>query len=117
MPRAKGGFKTRRRRKKVLDMAKGFYGGRSNLFTVATQAVDQALLHAYAHRKDKKREFRALWITRINAAARAAGMTYNQLVSGLKKANVGLDRKSIADMAYNDPQAFSALAEVAKAKI
>ena len=117
MPRVKGGFKTRRRRKKVLDKAKGFYGGRSKLFTVATQAVDQALLHAYKDRKTKKREFRALWIARINAAARAVGMSYSQLASGLKKANIGLDRKSIADMAYNDPQAFAALADAAKAKL
>ena len=117
MPRAKGGFKTRRRRKKVLERAKGFFGGRSKLFTVATQAVDQALLHAYNDRKTKKREFRALWIARINAAARAVGITYSQLISGLKKADIGLDRKSIADMAYHDPQAFAALAEAAKAKL
>lgn len=117
MPRAKGGFKTRRRRKKVLERAKGFFGGRSNLFTVATQAVDQALLHSYNDRKIKKRTFRALWIARINAAARAVGITYSQLISGLKKAEIGLDRKSIADMAYNDPQAFAALAETAKAKL
>ena len=115
MPRAKGGFKTRRRRKKVLDRAKGFYGGRSKLFRIATEAVDKALLHAYKDRKNKKREFRALWIARINAAARAVGLSYNQLINGLKKASVGLDRKSIADIAYNDPKAFNALAETAKA--
>lgn len=114
MPRAKGGFKTRRRRKKLLERAKGFYGGRSNLFTVATEAVDRALLHSYKDRKVKKREFRALWIARINAAARSVGTTYNQLISGLKKANIGLDRKSIADIAYNDPKTFEALAEKAK---
>lgn len=117
MPRAKGGFKTRRRRKKVLDRAKGFFGGRSKLFRIATEAVDRALLHSYNDRKLKKREFRALWIARINAAARATGMTYNQLINGLKKANVALDRKSIADIAYNDPKAFEALAETAKAKL
>ncbi|MFC1549496.1 50S ribosomal protein L20 [Nitrospirota bacterium] len=117
MPRAKGGFKTRRRRKKVLERAKGFYGGRSKLFRVATEAVDKALLHSYKDRKIKKREFRALWIARINAAARAVGISYNQFINGLKKANVGLDRKSIADIAYNDPKAFSALAETAKANL
>ena len=117
MPRAKGGFKTRRRRNKVLDRAKGFYGGRKNLFRVATQAVDTALLHAYKDRKSKKREFRSLWIARISAAARALGISYNQFINGLKKANVGLDRKSIADIAYNDPKAFSSLAETAKAKL
>jgi len=117
MPRAKGGFKTRRRRKKVLDRAKGFFGGRSKLFRVATEAVDKALLHAYKDRKIKKREFRALWIARINAASRAFGLSYNQLINGLKKSNIGLDRKSIADIAYNDPKAFEALAETAKANI
>ena len=117
MPRAKGGFKTRRRRKKVLERAKGFYGGRSKLFRIATEAVDKALLHAYKDRKIKKREFRALWIARINAASRALGLSYNQLINGLKKANIGLDRKSIADIAYNDPKAFEALTEAAKANI
>ena len=117
MPRAKGGFKTRRRRKKVLERAKGFYGGRSKLFRIATEAVDKALLHAYKDRKVKKREFRALWIARINAASRAFGLSYNQLINGLKKANIGLDRKSIADIAYNDPKAFVALAETAKAQL
>ncbi len=114
MPRAKGGFKTRRRRKKILGKAKGFFGARSKLFTVATEAVDKALLHAYKDRKNKKREFRALWIARINAASRALGMTYSQLISGLKKANIGLDRRSMADMAYHDPKAFVALTEAAK---
>jgi len=117
MPRAKGGFKTRRRRNKILDRAKGFYGGRSKLFRIATEAVDTALLHAYKDRKTKKREFRALWIARINAASRAFGLSYNQLINGLKKANIGLDRKSIADIAYNDQKAFAALADTAKAKL
>lgn len=114
MPRAKGGYKTRRRRKKVLERAKGFFGARSRLFTVATEAVDHALLHAYKDRKIKKRNFRALWIVRINAAARAAGLTYGQMINGMKKANIGLNRKSIADMAYNDPESFNALAEKVK---
>lgn len=114
MPRAKGGYKTRRRRKKVLERAKGFFGARSRLFTVATEAVDHALLHAYKDRKIKKRNFRALWIVRINAAARAAGLTYGQMINGMKKANIGLNRKSIADMAYSDPASFNALAEKVK---
>jgi large subunit ribosomal protein L20 len=114
MPRAKGGYKTRRRRNKVLKQAKGYYGGRSRLYRTATEAVDHALRHAYKDRKAKKREFRSLWIVRINAAARALGLTYGRLMAGLKKAGVGLDRKALADIAYNDPAAFKAIAETAK---
>lgn len=117
MPRAKGGYKTRRRRKKVLERAKGFYGGRSRLFRTATEAVDKAMRYAYRDRKAKKREFRALWIVRINAACREAGLTYSQFMDGLRKSQVSLNRKSLADMAYNDPQAFKALAETARAKL
>jgi large subunit ribosomal protein L20 len=117
MPRAKGGFKTRRRRKRVLQKAKGYYGARSRLYKVATVAVDKALRHAYIDRKLKKREFRALWITRINAAARTLGLTYSQFIKGLKDSNVDLNRKAIADMAYHDPKAFAALAETVKAKL
>ncbi len=114
MPRAKGGFKTKRRRNKVLSQAKGYYGGRSRLFKNATEAVDKALLHAYKDRKAKKREFRALWTVRINAAARDLGIPYSQFMAGLKKAGVGLNRKSLADIAYNDPSAFKALADTAR---
>jgi large subunit ribosomal protein L20 len=114
MPRAKGGFKTRRRRKKILEMAKGYYGAKSRLFRIATEAVDKALQYAYRDRKNKKREFRSLWIIRINAALRALGMTYSQFMSGMKKANIVLNRKVLADMAYNDPAAFSQLAEKVK---
>ena len=117
MPRAKGGFKTRRRRKKLLEKAKGYFGARSRLFTVATEAVDKALRKSYKDRKLKKRNFRNLWIIRINAAARNSGLTYSQFANGLKKANIGMDRKSIADMAYNDPKAFDALAEKVKEAI
>jgi large subunit ribosomal protein L20 len=117
MPRAKGGFKTKRRRNKVLSQAKGYYGGRSRLFKTATEAVDKAQLHAYRDRKAKKREFRSLWIVRINAAARAEGLTYGRLMAGLRKAQVGLDRKSLADMAYNDPAAFKALADTAREQL
>lgn len=114
MPRAKGGFKTRRRRKKILEMAKGYYGAKSRLYRIATEAVDKAMQYAYRDRKNKKREFRALWIIRINAALRAMGMTYSQFMTGLKKSNIALNRKALADMAYNDPAAFSQLAEKVK---
>lgn len=114
MPRAKGGFKTRRRRKKLLEKAKGYYGAKSRLFRVATEAVDKAMQYAYRDRKAKKREFRSLWIIRINAAVRALGLSYSQFMSGMKKANITLDRKALADMAYNDPAAFSQLVEKVK---
>ena len=114
MPRAKGGFKTRRRRKKVLERAKGYYAAKSRLYRVATEAVDKALLYAYRDRRVKKREFRSLWIIRINAAARALGLTYSQFMSRLKQANIALNRKALADMAYNDPSAFSQLVEKIK---
>ncbi len=114
MPRAKGGFKTRRRRKKILEKAKGYYGSKSRLYRVATEAVDKALQYAYKDRKVKKREFRSLWITRINAAARALGLSYSQFMLKLKKANIALNRKVLADMAYNDPSAFSQLVEKVK---
>ncbi len=117
MPRAKGGFKTRRRRKKILERAKGFNGGRGRLFRAATETVDKALQYAYRDRKAKKREFRALWITRISAAVRAAGLNYSQFMCGLKKANIVLDRKSLADLAYSDPKAFSQIAETAKSQL
>jgi large subunit ribosomal protein L20 len=114
MPRAKGGFKTRRRRKKVLKMARGYYGARSRLYRIATEAVDRALLYAYRDRRTKKREFRSLWITRINAAVRAVGMTYSQFMNRLKKANIKLDRKALAYMAYHDPNSFNQLVEMVK---
>jgi large subunit ribosomal protein L20 len=114
MPRAKGGFKTRRRRKKILEMTKGYYGSKSRLYRIATEAVDKALQYAYRDRKNKKREFRSLWIIRINSALRAIGMTYSQFASGMKKAGIALNRKALADMAYNDPAAFNQLAEKIK---
>jgi len=114
MPRAKGGFKTRRKRKKVLAKAKGYYGAKSRLYRIASQAVDRSLLYAYRDRKVKKREFRALWIIRINAALRALGLTYSQFMSRLKKANIALNRKALADMAYHDPSAFTQLVEKVK---
>lgn len=114
MPRARGGFKTRRRRKKLLKMAKGYYSARSRLFRVATEAVDRALLHAYRDRRRKKREFRSLWIVRINAAVRALGMTYSQFMSKLKNIDIKLNRKALADIAYHDPKAFTNLLETVK---
>ena len=114
MPRAKGGFKTRRRRKKILEMTKGYYGSKSRLYRIATEAVDKALQYAYRDRKNKKREFRSLWIIRINSALRALGMTYSQFASRLNKAGIALNRKALADMAYNDPVAFSQLVEKVK---
>ena len=114
MPRARGGFKTRRRRKKILKMAKGYYSARSRLYRVAVQAVDRALTHAYRDRRRKKREFRSLWIIRINAAVRALGMSYSQFINRLKNMNIQLNRKALADLAYNDPKAFDNLVEMVK---
>ncbi|UCG79366.1 MAG: 50S ribosomal protein L20 [Nitrospirota bacterium] len=117
MPRARGGFKTRRRKKKLLKKARGYYGARSRLYNVANEAVEHALQYAYRDRRVKKREFRSLWIVRINAAARQLGMTYSQLMSGIKKAGIGLDRKALADIAYNDPDTFGKIVETAKKEI
>ena len=116
MPRAKGGPKTRRRRKKVLKQAKGYVGGRRRLFETAKETVLRAGAFAYRDRRQKKRRFRSLWIIRINAAARALGLSYSSLMSGLKKAGVTLDRKILAELAMDDPPAFAKLAEAAKAQ-
>ncbi|MBI5657870.1 MAG: 50S ribosomal protein L20 [Geobacter sp.] len=115
MPRAKRGFKARQRRNKVLKLAKGYRGARSKLFRSATEAVDRALNYAFRDRRVKKRDFRALWITRINAAARTNGLSYSRLIHGLKLANVGIDRKVLADLAVTDPRGFTEIANVAKA--
>ncbi|ABB31648.1 ribosomal protein L20 [Geobacter metallireducens RCH3] len=117
MPRVKRGFKARRRRNKVLKLAKGYRGARSKLFRSATEAVDRALNYAFRDRKVKKRDFRALWITRINAASRLNGLSYSKLIHGLKKASVEIDRKVLADLAVSDPQGFSEIASVAKTQI
>ena len=114
MPRVKGGPKTRRRRKKVLKMAKGYVGGRSRLYRTAVDAVHRALAAAYRDRRTRKRDFRRLWISRINASARLHGISYSRLMEALKKAHVELDRKVLADLAVNDPSAFSKIAEMAK---
>jgi large subunit ribosomal protein L20 len=117
MPRAKRGFKARRRRNKVLKLAKGYRGARSKLFRSATEAVDRALNYAFRDRKVKKRDFRALWIARINAAARDNGLSYSRLVHGLKKAEIGLDRKIMAQLAATDPSSFTVLVDRAKAQL
>jgi len=117
MPRVKGGAKTRRRRKKVLKMAKGYYGAKSRLYRVATEAVDRALRYAYRDRRVRKREFRSLWIVRINAAVRALGMTYSQFMNGLLRAKINLNRKVLADIAVRDPKAFGELAKIAREKV
>ena len=114
MPRAKRGFKARRRRNKVLKLAKGYYGGRSRLFRTATEAVDRALKYAYRDRRAKKRSFRALWIARINAAARLNEISYSRLMNGLKIAGIELDRKVLAEMAITDPAAFTRIVESAR---
>jgi large subunit ribosomal protein L20 len=117
MPRVTNNVPSRRRRKKVLKLAKGYRGARSKLFRSATEAVDRALNYAYRDRKVKKREFRKLWISRINAAARINDLSYNKLIMGLKRANVLLDRKILADLAVNDPQVFSRIVALAKENI
>jgi large subunit ribosomal protein L20 len=115
MPRVKRGFKARHRRNKVLKLAKGYRGARSKLFRSATEAVDRALNYAFRDRRVKKRDFRALWITRINAAARINGLSYSKLIHGLKLAKVEIDRKVMADLAVSDPNGFAAIAAAAKA--
>jgi large subunit ribosomal protein L20 len=116
MPRVKRGVTTHARHKKVLAEAKGYQGRRKSVYRVANQAVIRAGQYAYRDRRQRKRQFRALWITRINAAARACGLSYSRLMDGLKKAGVVLDRKVLADLAVFDSQAFAALAERAKAQ-
>ena len=114
MPRVKSGVNTRRRHKKVLAQAKGHRAGRHSLFKQAKQSVMHALQYAYEHRRDRKGDFRRLWIERINAAARLNGMSYSKLMDGLKRAQVEIDRKALADLAVRDAAAFTALAETAK---
>jgi len=117
MPRARGGFKTRRRRNKVLKLAKGFWGGRRKLFRSAQEAVDHALRYSYRDRRVRKRDFRRLWIIRINAAARQNGLSYHLFISGLKKAQILLDRKVLADLAVKDATAFNRLVDIARSQL
>ena len=114
MPRVKRGPKRAQKRKRILKFAKGYFGTRSNAYRIAKQAVDRALAFAYRDRRQKKRQFRRLWITRINAAAREHGLSYSRFMNGLKRAGSALDRKSLADLAVRDRQAFAQLATVAR---
>ena len=115
--RVRRGFKARRRRKKVLKLAKGFRGGRSKLFRTATDAVDKALMYAYRDRKARKRDFRKLWITRINAAARMNNLSYSKFMHGLKLANIALDPKVLAELAISDPSGFAQIARLASEQL
>ena len=117
MPRVKRGVTARARHKKVLDQAKGFRGRRKNVYRIAKEAVMKAGQYAYRDRRNKKREFRALWITRINAGARDAGLTYSQFMAGLKKAAIDIDRKVLADLAVQDKAAFAKIAGQVKASL
>ncbi|HEX5373175.1 MAG: 50S ribosomal protein L20 [Aquabacterium sp.] len=117
MPRVKRGVTARARHKKVLALAKGFRGRRKNVFRIAKQAVMKAGQYAYRDRRAKKREFRRLWIARINAGSRALGLTYSKFIAGIKKASIEIDRKVLADMAVNDPAAFASIVEKAKAQL
>ena len=114
MPRVKGGAKTRRRHKKRIKLAKGQYGAKSRLFRSATESVDKGQAYAYTGRRLRKRDFRSLWVARINAAVRAHGLTYSRFINALKKAHVTLDRKVLSEMAIHDPAGFEKLAAMAK---
>ena len=117
MPRVKRGVTARARHKKVIQQAKGYRGRRKNVFRVANQAVNRAAQYAYRDRRNRKREFRALWIVRINAAARECGLSYSRLMNGLSRADIDLDRKILADIAVRDKAAFAQLADQAKAAL
>ncbi|NLL82368.1 MAG: 50S ribosomal protein L20 [Tissierellia bacterium] len=114
MARVKGGVNAKKRHKKVLKQAKGYFGAKSKLFRPANQAVMKSLNYAYIGRKLRKRDFRKLWITRINAAARANGISYSKFINGLKKSNIEVNRKMLSEMAIHDPEGFSKLVEIAK---
>ena len=117
MPRVKRSVAARKKRRKVLDQAKGYFGIKKSSYTYAKEQVEHSLTYAYRDRKNRKRTFRRLWIIRINAASRENGLSYNQFVAGCRKANIELDRKSLADIAVSDPAAFSAIAASAKAAL
>jgi large subunit ribosomal protein L20 len=117
MPRVKRSVHARKKRRKVLEQAKGYWGLKSTNYSYAKEQVEHSLVYAYRDRKNKKRTFRSLWIIRINAAARQHGLSYNQLIHGLGQAGIELDRKSLADLAVSDPAAFAAVAEQAKAAL
>ncbi len=117
MPRVKGGLTTRRWKKKIFRRAKGYRMGKSKLYRHVAEQVDKSLNYAYRDRRVKKRDFRKLWITRINAQARICGLSYNKFINGLKSANIEIDRKILADLAVNDAQAFSQLANIVKQQL
>ncbi|MGH7262097.1 MAG: 50S ribosomal protein L20 [Nitrospiraceae bacterium] len=114
MPRVKGGYKTRRRRKKRIKLAKGQYGAKGRLFRSATESVDKGQTYAFVGRRRRKRDFRSLWVARISAAVRQHGLTYSRFINALKKAHVMLDRKVLSEMAIHDPAGFDKLATMAK---
>jgi len=114
MPRSVNAVASRRRRKKILKLARGYYGSRSKVYTIAKNTIEKGLQYAYRDRKTKKREFRALWIQRINAGARQHGISYSQLMGKLSKSNIGLNRKVLADLAMNQPEAFKAIVDAVK---
>ena len=117
MPRVKSKVAAHRRRKKIMKLAKGYRGGRSKLFCTAREAVDRARRYSYIHRKQKKRDFRALWIQRINAGVRVFGLSYSRFIDGLKKEGIQINRKILADMAVNDPQGFESLVNTARKRL
>ena len=117
MPRVKPGVQTRKRHKKILKLAKGYYGAKSKIFRKANEQILKSLSYAYRDRKNRKRDFRKLWIARINAEARNNGLSYSKMINGLKVAGVDINRKMLADLAVNDNAAFSQLAELAKSKL
>lgn len=117
MPRAKNSVASRRRRKKVLKQAKGYFGARGRLFRTAREAVNRAQAYAYRDRRNRKRDFRRLWIARINAAARLHGLSYSQLMNGLSRADIAVNRKILADLAVRDPGAFASVVEEAKSHL
>lgn len=117
MPRTKHSVASKKRKKKVLKQVRGFWGGRSRLFRTAQEALNQSQAYAYRDRRNRKRDFRRLWIARINAAARLNGLSYSQLIHGLTQADIEVNRKILADLAVRDPDAFTALAEQAKAQL
>lgn len=117
MPRVKGGTVARRRRKKILKLAKGYFGSKHTLYKTAHEQVMKSFMYSYRDRRQKKRDFRKLWITRINAAARLNGMTYSTLINGLNLANIDVNRKMLAELAVNDAASFTAIADQAKAAL
>ena len=116
MPRTTNAAASRKRRKRRLELAKGFYGSRSKLFRLATEAVDRAMVLSYTHRKDKKREFRGLWITRLAAACRLNDISYSRFIEGLRKAGIELNRKMLSEIAIHDAEGFASIAKIAKGK-